>query len=223
MNLASVRVTHRFNRQQVAMHEGATLTFINGDHLGSTSVTVNISGAKVSEVRYYPFGETRYSSGTTSTTKCFNAKEQQTDIGLYDLAIGRFVSADSVVPRLGDPQALNRYAYALNNPTRYTDSRGHSIDPHCPYCDKDLIDVTGWSDLTKGLASIACALTIGCPIDSDRNVIRGPTGEEYFEAGAMSAFGFGSVQISLLNGAANGATGMYLTSSLKPYKMAPGR
>ncbi len=28
---------------------------------------------------------------------------------------------DSVVPELGDPQSLNRYAYVLNNPLRYTD------------------------------------------------------------------------------------------------------
>jgi RHS repeat-associated protein len=87
-------------------------------------------------VRYYPFGETRYSSGNTSTTKRFNAKEQQTDIGLYDYdarfydpAIGRFVSADSVVPKPGDPQNLNRYGYTRNNPFIYIDPSGHLACP----------------------------------------------------------------------------------------------
>jgi hypothetical protein len=84
LNLASARVTYRFNGHQVAAREGITLTFVYGDHLGSASVTANISDTKVSEGRYYPFGETRYSSGTTSTTQRFNAKEQQTDIGLHD-------------------------------------------------------------------------------------------------------------------------------------------
>jgi hypothetical protein len=35
------------------------------------------------------------------------------------------VSADSVVPGAGKPQALNRYAYVFNNPLKYTDPSGH--------------------------------------------------------------------------------------------------
>ena len=34
-----------------------------------------------------------------------------------------------MVPEPGDPQALNRYAYVLNNPLRYNDPSGH-----CPWC-----------------------------------------------------------------------------------------
>jgi hypothetical protein len=40
------------------------------------------------------------------------------------------VSADSVVPGAGNPQAFNRYAYTLNNPLKYIDPSGHCI----PYC-----------------------------------------------------------------------------------------
>jgi RHS repeat-associated protein len=43
----------------------------------------------------------------------------------YDAALGRFVQADTIVPEPGNPQALNRYAYAYNNPLRYTDPMGH--------------------------------------------------------------------------------------------------
>jgi RHS repeat-associated protein len=132
LNLAPARVTYRFNGQQVAVREGITLTFVYGDHLGSASVTTNISGTKVSEVRYYPFGETRYSSGTTPTSKRFTSQEEQVGIGLYDYgarfydpAIGRFVSADSVVPRPGNPQNLNRYSYTNNRPLNLVDPSGH--------------------------------------------------------------------------------------------------
>ncbi|MGQ0600108.1 MAG: RHS repeat-associated core domain-containing protein [Anaerolineales bacterium] len=45
--------------------------------------------------------------------------------------MGRFVSADTLVPGAGNPQALNRYAFVLNNPVKYTDPSGH--DPH--YCE----------------------------------------------------------------------------------------
>jgi hypothetical protein len=49
LNLTTARVTYRFNGQQVAVREGVTLTFIYGDHLGSASVTANISGMWISE------------------------------------------------------------------------------------------------------------------------------------------------------------------------------
>jgi hypothetical protein len=35
------------------------------------------------------------------------------------------VSADSVVPGAGKPQALNRFAYGLNNPVKFVDPSGH--------------------------------------------------------------------------------------------------
>ena len=43
----------------------------------------------------------------------------------YDPALGRFLQADTLVPNPGNPQSLNRYAYTLNNPLRYTDPSGH--------------------------------------------------------------------------------------------------
>lgn len=51
------------------------------------------------------------------------------DARLYDPIVGRFISADSVVSDLYDPQSLNRYAYCVNNPLIYTDPSGHSIGP----------------------------------------------------------------------------------------------
>jgi RHS repeat-associated protein len=47
------------------------------------------------------------------------------DARLYDPVLGRFISADSIVPNWHDPQALDRYAYALNNPLKYVDPDGH--------------------------------------------------------------------------------------------------
>ena len=41
--------------------------------------------------------------------------------------LGRFVSADTLVPEAGNPQDLNRYAYVRNNPLIYTDPSGHAV------------------------------------------------------------------------------------------------
>ena len=45
----------------------------------------------------------------------------------YSPRLGRFISADTVVPEPGNPQALSRYAYVYNNPLKYTDPTGHYI------------------------------------------------------------------------------------------------
>ncbi|MFP4345125.1 MAG: RHS repeat-associated core domain-containing protein, partial [Anaerolineales bacterium] len=47
----------------------------------------------------------------------------------YDPALGRFISADTIVPDPANPQSLNRYAYVYNNPLKYTDPSGHAPDP----------------------------------------------------------------------------------------------
>jgi RHS repeat-associated protein len=52
--------------------------------------------------------------------------------------LGRFISADTIVSSLANPQSLNRYAFVLNNPLKYTDPTGHTSvcgfsysDPEC--------------------------------------------------------------------------------------------
>ena len=127
--------------QRVAMRKGSsTLYFLLGDHLGSTSITANSSGSKVAELRYHPWGGTRYTDGTTPTSYRFTGQREDATIGLYfynaryyDPALGRFISADTLVPQAGNPQDLNRYAYVRNNPLRYTDPSGHCIPGwNCP-------------------------------------------------------------------------------------------
>ncbi|MBN2006649.1 MAG: RHS repeat-associated core domain-containing protein, partial [Anaerolineae bacterium] len=76
-----------------------------------------------------PFGEVRY--GDAPTDRRFTGQREEAGIGLYDYgarfysaALGRFISADTIVPGI-DSQALNRYTYVLNNPLRYRDPSGH--------------------------------------------------------------------------------------------------
>jgi RHS repeat-associated protein len=43
----------------------------------------------------------------------------------YVPSLGRFASADTIVPNEVDPQAWNRYSYVRNNPLIYNDPSGH--------------------------------------------------------------------------------------------------
>jgi len=65
----------------------------------------------------------------------------------YDSALGRFIQADTIVPSPANPQSLNRYAYVLNNPLRYTDPTGHCAagDSECWALADQLYQQYGWS------------------------------------------------------------------------------
>jgi RHS repeat-associated protein len=129
---------------RVAVRTGnspGTINYLLGDHLGSTSLTTDSNGARVAELRYYPYGKTRYPSdpaaqaGAAPTTFRFTGQRWQQDTRdlyfyqsrWYDPLVGRFLSADTIVPDPKSTQALNRYSYTLNNPTRYVDPTGHCI------------------------------------------------------------------------------------------------
>jgi RHS repeat-associated protein len=43
----------------------------------------------------------------------------------YAQGLGRFISADTIVPQASDPQSWNRYSYTRNNPINRIDPTGH--------------------------------------------------------------------------------------------------
>jgi len=51
--------------------ENWIITWLHDDSLGSSSIATNASGAKISELRYSPFGEVRYAWNQTATDKRF--------------------------------------------------------------------------------------------------------------------------------------------------------
>ena len=80
--------------------------YILKDHLGSASVVVKPDGSTV-EQRYYPFGETRLTTGTIFTDQLFTGQREMAGLGIYHYnarfyspKLGRFLSADTIVPNL---------------------------------------------------------------------------------------------------------------------------
>jgi RHS repeat-associated protein len=120
--------------QRIAVRANNVVSYLLGDHLGSTSITMNTSGQKTGELRYKAFGETRFTSGTTPTKRQYTGQINEADIGLYfynarwyDASLGRFAQADTIIPQPGNPMAWDRYSYVMNNPLRYIDPSGNFI------------------------------------------------------------------------------------------------
>ncbi len=73
----------------VAMKDGVlssatrTLTYLHGDHLGSASLTTNISGTVVSQQRYKPYGEVRWSSGAGMPTDLTFTGQRASSYGTF--------------------------------------------------------------------------------------------------------------------------------------------
>ena len=88
----------------------------------------------------YPFGSLSSGSIILTDKKFTGQQEEGTAFGLYDYGarfystlLGRFISADRLSPRVGNPQTWDRYAYAVDNPLLYTDPTGLCVPGvNCP-------------------------------------------------------------------------------------------
>jgi RHS repeat-associated protein len=220
----AVKVYYPFSGQVVAVRDtgSGVVTYLHGDHLGSVSVATNQSQGIANQQEYDPWGKVR--SGSMAATSR-NYTGQVLDLTgllyyharMYDPNLGRFVSADSIVPgaasgagsgaatlgrdaatqlkaltvdfhevgfvstlnaenqmrfwfQLNDeereqagspwgpanPQALNRYAYVLNNPLRYTDPTGHATCYSGPGCGGVVYNNTNHSIWVVGTVEGPC-------------------------------------------------------------------
>ena len=129
--------------QRVAMRVSdgvsSTVTYLHGDHLGSTSLATDGSGEAVSLQHYYPYGETRSTNGTLPTDFQYTGQRHDSTIKLldynarwYDSLTGRFISPDTIIPDPANPQSLNRYSYVYNNPCNLVDPSGHCGEGSSP-------------------------------------------------------------------------------------------
>jgi RHS repeat-associated protein len=110
-----------------------TTHYQHGDHLGSASILSSDVGTETKHYEYSPFGRERFASSPGfMVSHRFTGQVLDEETGLYyynaryyDPNLARFIQADTLIPDLINPQALNRYAYTLNNPLKYVDPSGH--------------------------------------------------------------------------------------------------
>ncbi len=102
------------------------------DELGTVRGLADGGGALAGRVAYGPFGRVRMTEG--QQTRLAFAGEYRDTAGLlwlrarhYAPFLGRFLQRDTIVDDPGDPQTLNRYTYAANNPLAKVDPTGHVV------------------------------------------------------------------------------------------------
>lgn len=100
------------------------------DHLKSSSVIVTQAGNTIATTYYYPYGGNRGGTAFSGlSTKRFTGQYHESSLpggeGLsyynarwYDAKLGRFLSADTIVPGPANPQAFNGYSYVINTPIK---------------------------------------------------------------------------------------------------------
>ncbi|HLC49425.1 MAG TPA: RHS repeat-associated core domain-containing protein, partial [Candidatus Andersenbacteria bacterium] len=141
----------------IAVVERTTATtthIIHIDHLGGTNAITDADGDIVQALDYYPYGGLRIDSktGSFSEGRKYIGQYYDEDTALsylnaryYDGARGQFTSQDPTHLAIGDqnrlqqitgqalqqvlsdPQQLNSYAYARNNPIRFSDPEGEFV------------------------------------------------------------------------------------------------
>ncbi len=139
---ASETQYYPFNGDTIALRQDGELYWMITDHLSSTATTYKADGTELTHQYYYPWGNLRGSSAPVVPTDIgYTGQRLDTSTDLmhykaryYDPTIGRFISADTIVPDPLNPQHLNRYSYVTNNPLTYNDPTGHDPDESylCP-------------------------------------------------------------------------------------------
>jgi len=183
---------------------GGTQQYYHYDGLGSTRNLTNGSGQEIASYTYDVFGAIRSMTGSPTNDFTFAGEQVDEETGLiylraryYDPATGRFTTRDPFPGEEDNPQSLNRYVYAENNPI-------NRIDP---------------SGKLAFLAVVGINAGIGAAIGGFFG------GLEYYvqHGGRIDSWGdFGKAVAvgavaGAVGGALGGAVGGYVTTALAPY------
>jgi RHS repeat-associated protein len=198
-------------------------------HLGSLSIATygngTGNGTVAEQVTYYPYGEVRTDSGSLNPPLPykFTGKELDSETGLYyfgaryyDAAQGRFMTPDTIVQSPGNPQTLNRYAYAGNNPLAFVDPTGHFsilglfcdiLDICFAFAGMPFVGAAVTSAIsTFGNGGGVDAFLLGLGVNAWAGIVAGPIAGGLGSAMGMSAASLGTAVLrGTLAGAITGA------------------
>jgi len=122
------------------VHALEKITYYHNDGLGSPVAGTDEAGALLWKEDYKPYGERiRKQVDSESNTRWFTGHPEDKETGFiyagarhYDPVVGRFMGIDSIGFTEDNFRMFNRYAYANNNPFRFTDPDGNEAAEKTP-------------------------------------------------------------------------------------------
>ncbi|MEK6752873.1 MAG: RHS repeat-associated core domain-containing protein, partial [Chloroflexota bacterium] len=124
---------------------------------------------------------------------------------MYDPALGRFTSADTIIPSTQGVQGWDRFAYVNNNPLRYTDPTGHesvcgqgNSDPECegvPHKQKPTLPPPSGKGKEKGDDKQPCSTLMCNAVNGDIASLLEIMFPSHFGLGTQFSFAGGFAEI----------------------------
>jgi RHS repeat-associated protein len=131
-------VTDAAGRRVARRDSGGNVFYSFGGLRASDCVVTNSTGTVCYDSDFYPFGDSRvYTNNCPQNTK-YAGMEQDSETDFYHTQFrqyysswGRWMSPDPLGGDVTNPQSLNRYAYAGNDPTNFVDPLGLFEEATC--------------------------------------------------------------------------------------------
>jgi RHS repeat-associated protein len=148
----------------VAYYAGGVTHFEHQDWLGTERMRTSYNGTVVGSYASLPWGDGQVTTGADWDANHFATLDHDAESGTdhaqfrqYSSAQGRWMRPDpySGSYRMRNPQSMNRYVYALNNPLSNIDPSGRDL------CDWGINDETGGEDYDN---DANCAADGGSPV-----------------------------------------------------------
>ncbi len=121
----------RLGNRSLLIYFGTTTRLLHANHLGTTTVVTDGTGAELQDQLFYPWGQTWTSVGSVFDLHFASLWQTEPDSNTYPTpnrrytpAYGRWMSPDPAGGDVTNPQSLNRYAYVRNSPTTFIDPLG---------------------------------------------------------------------------------------------------
>ncbi|MBZ5543330.1 MAG: RHS repeat-associated core domain-containing protein [Acidobacteriia bacterium] len=120
-----------FNGRIFVKYQDSKTYFLHPNGLGSTTFVTDQTGATIQKTLYYPWGQLWASSALVKDNRFASMDQRDAETGndptlfrMYNPRLYRWLSPDPLAGNITNPQSLNRYAYALNDPCDLVDPLG---------------------------------------------------------------------------------------------------
>lgn len=220
-----------------AVNAAETVTYYYTSPQGTVLATADSAGNVLSSADYRPYGS--QALGQSADGPGYTGHVNDADTGLvymqarfYDPTVGRFLSVD---PARGDPgntEALNRFAYANNNPVKNVDPDGRQSVPLEAYtrywpgteAEKQQNYINGMAGTAVSIATMSNVFDVA-PAGSGSGAVASAglplefTGATALVKGAGAAVGLGSSLVGNISREA-GAASFFRDASYTPKVLA---